>query len=140
MYRSWPFFLIKPSNIQYSSGFIFVNFVIDWMSKNYMRQILSRKVLVKHRYVQHLPAPELIPCFLWCPCSSFSFPCVFFICLSLYYIITQCCLCLWIAHSRLPLMFTYTYTFNVIPNNYVGHTFLWLIYTFVQIILNYTYR
>jgi hypothetical protein len=63
---------------------------------------------------------------------------IFFICLSLYYAIAQCCLCLWIDHSWLPLMFTYKYMFNVMPYNYLGHIHLCLSYTFVQILLNDT--
>ena len=53
-----------------------VNFVIDIMPK-------------KKYETNNLPAPELIPFFLWSTCSSFSFPCFSFICLSLYYVITQ---------------------------------------------------
>jgi hypothetical protein len=32
------------------------------------------------------------------------------------------------------------FVFNVIPYNYLGHTFLWLSYTFVQILFRDTYR
>ena len=77
---------------------------------------LYRKYFWSTRYVQHLPVPELIPFFLWCPCSSFSFPWVFF-------------------SPRLLL-----FVFNVFPYNFLDHTFLWLSYTFVQIILSDTYR
>ena len=63
---------------------------------------------------------------------------IFFICLSSYYVITQFCLCLWISNSCLPLMFSYKYIFNVMQYNYLGHIYLWLSYTFVQILLNDT--
>jgi hypothetical protein len=133
-YPSWPIFFIKSSNIQYSSGFYFFKFVIDWMSKKLIWDKYDlEKYLWSTRYVQLLPASELIPFLLGCPCSFFSFQCFLFICLSLYFFITQCCFCLWIFHYCLPLMFTYIYIFNVIPYNYLGHNFLWLNYCILLI-------
>ena len=140
LYLSWPFFLIKPSNIQYSSDFYFVHFVIDWMSKNkYETNMISKcscEPPVISNICQHLRSSRF---FYGVRAHLSVFPVVFYLHLLVFVL---CYIPVFPFSLNCPflLMVTYKYIFKVMPYNYLGHIFSWLSYTFVHIILNDTYR
>ena len=76
-------------------------------------------------------APGFIPGFWWGPCFSSLWISVLYVlfCLSLFCVLcNQCCQCLWVVHSWLPLRFSLTFSFCVVLyNSFVAH-FLWQLY------------